>query len=1246
MLGTVSPATGQSTFSFDNQGWTNGQIITAPVTITEGSFTLSFEDVNTSIPDFEYRTARTGDLNYQSSGQLDITTDSGGEINAQSIDLGFVDGVSIDGDPVITGASVTITGYRNGTQVAQFTDNTNIVGGTNTEIGLSSRDPGFGNVDKITVKANSITGGSSLDNEFLMFDNVTVGPAVSPQPDIAVEDSDGTSIPNGDTSPSPGESTDFGGVAVAGNSVTTYTIRNTGTGTLNVSNITSSNTSEFTVSGIPGSIAAGSSGTFDVTFAPSAGGTRSATITITSDDPDAEGTYSFAVEGEGLVPDIAITDDGSNPLPDGSGTFDFGTVNLGSTSERFFRITNTGDANLSLNGLPEIQLSGTNAGDFSVSASPSSPVSPGGQTSFAVTFDPQAAGTRTATVTIPNNDPDEDPYTFEVTGTGNDPNTAPTASGSISPTSLNDNAGPTALFDGIDVSDPDAGETDLTLRVTVANASAGVISGVNGTSVTNEGGGVFSVSGSFDPSTIDTALDNLRFSPTDNTGSSGTFNTDLTVQVDDQESGFVDVSGPTTVTVTRVNDAPTVALGAPSGSVDENNSPPTVLTSVTVNDPDGGTNDLSLSGTDASAFQIDGTDLEFADVADFETKSSYTVTVNVDDTSVGTTPDDSETFTLSINDVNEPPVVATNTGLLLDEGATATIGTGALNATDEDAGDGASTLTFNVTSAVSNGTLFIDGSTGGTDDGTLDGESGIGTGSFTQAIIDSGNLLYAHDGSGTTTDSFTFDLTDDSGAGPTGITFSIGITTQNDAPTISDIPDQTIEEDAPLDPVSFTVDDTETAASNLTVTATSDNQALVPDANITLGGSATDRTVAVTPAANASGTATITVTVDDGAASNNTRSTSFVLTVTAVPDLTLTDGSASGLDFSGSVTPGTTDNPVGVFALSAGQNGASFDGVTVTNTAPGVAGITAARLYWSDNQTLEPGSDAVLATFDVDETSAESAFSFGGFSQTIPGSARYAILAIDVQSGATGDVQFELSQPSDLSLSGGEIATVNGSSQNTFAGLLLSNGSTALPVELVSFEVQARNEAVLLQWETTSETNNAGFAIQRAVQTSRRDDVSSPPNASSAWQEVGFVAGAGTTTDAQSYRFADATVPYAADSLTYRLKQVDTDGSVSFSKEVTVRRGAVQQLRLLGTFPNPARTHATVRFAVPKGADDAAVRLVLYDVLGRQVRTVRTAATAGRHELQLRVGGLASGLYFLRLQAGGRTQTQKITVVQ
>ena len=83
-------------------------------------------------------------------------------------------------------------------------------------------------------------------------------------------------------------------------------------------------------------------------------------------------------------------------------------------------------------------------------------------------------------------------------------------------------------------------------------------------------------------------------------------------------------------------------------------------------------------------------------------------------------------------------------------------------------------------------------------------------------------------------------------------------------PTISNITDQTTPEDVTLGPLAFTIGDVETAAGSLTVTGSSSNLALVPNANIVFGGAGASRTVTVTPMANAFGDDHDHVTVTDG----------------------------------------------------------------------------------------------------------------------------------------------------------------------------------------------------------------------------------------------------------------------------------------------------------------------------------------------------------------------------------------------
>jgi hypothetical protein len=162
-----------------------------------------------------------------------------------------------------------------------------------------------------------------------------------------------------------------------------------------------------------------------------------------------------------------------------------------------------------------------------------------------------------------------------------------------------------------------------------------------------------------------------------------------------------------------------------------------------------------------------------------------------------------------------------------------------------------------------------------------------------QAVIPDANLVLGGTGADRTV---TVTPAADASGGPVTITLTVSdgqiSTTETfnvtvfapaqSPPTISAVEDVVIDEDTSTAPLPFTIGDIDTPIDDLTVTASSSDQALIPDGNLVLGGTSANRTVTVTPAANAfGGPATITLTVSDGV---NSTTETFDVTVDPVND--------------------------------------------------------------------------------------------------------------------------------------------------------------------------------------------------------------------------------------------------------------------------------------------------------------------------------------------------------------------------
>lgn len=196
--------------------------------------------------------------------------------------------------------------------------------------------------------------------------------------------------------------------------------------------------------------------------------------------------------------------------------------------------------------------------------------------------------------------------------------------------------------------------------------------------------------------------------------------------------------------------------------------------------------------------------------------------------------------------------------------------------------------------------------------------------------------------------------------------------------------------------------------------------------------------------------------------------------------------------------------------------------------------------------------------------------------------------------------------------------TLSGSGLASFSDFTGGEGS-ALPVELSSFIASAGKNGVMLKWVTNSETNNFGWEIEMR-------------NSSQAsWSKVGFVNGAGNSNLPKEYSFTHK--PGHSGKFSYRLKQLDNDGSVSYSNEVEVSVHAPQTFSLAQNYPNPFNPSTTIEYALPM---DSKVTLAIYSLIGEKVADlIDQEQASGFYSYQLNTSNLqlTSGIYLYKLTA-------------
>lgn len=175
------------------------------------------------------------------------------------------------------------------------------------------------------------------------------------------------------------------------------------------------------------------------------------------------------------------------------------------------------------------------------------------------------------------------------------------------------------------------------------------------------------------------------------------------------------------------------------------------------------------------------------------------------------------------------------------------------------------------------------------------------------------------------------------------------------------------------------------------------------------------------------------------------------------------------------------------------------------------------------------------------------------------------------------------------------------------------NSTAALPIELISFSAEHRNEVVELNWTTASESNNNFFTVERSS-----DGINFEP--------IAFVNGAGNSNQVLNYSAIDPD-PLNGTSY-YRLKQTDFDNNYSLSEIKAVFIGTIGEVKI---YPNPFTDQIIIQIANPNQ-----VNVKLINSIGQYLEIpIRKTETS----IIVETVELSTGFYTLKIVNGTMSQS-------
>ncbi|ANE52280.1 PQQ-dependent sugar dehydrogenase [Flavisolibacter tropicus] len=182
-----------------------------------------------------------------------------------------------------------------------------------------------------------------------------------------------------------------------------------------------------------------------------------------------------------------------------------------------------------------------------------------------------------------------------------------------------------------------------------------------------------------------------------------------------------------------------------------------------------------------------------------------------------------------------------------------------------------------------------------------------------------------------------------------------------------------------------------------------------------------------------------------------------------------------------------------------------------------------------------------------------------------------------------------------------------------FSSFYFASDVVPLPLQFLSFKGALQNNAALLQWETANEVNTSHFVIERSID-------------GSSFNAIGTVAAAGHFAGTLKYSYLDnKALLQSASKLYYRLKQVDENGSFSYSKTIAIDLNSDFTVTM---HPNPITDVLKIRLALSKAQK---IHISVTDMSGRSVYNGYKLVSEGNNELQINTKSWPAQVYSVKI---------------